>query len=78
MFLRQRNTLVVNHGRMLNRSHARPDRVLDSHGRVRMRFHAQPKVSGFVHRGLQFFHREFLRFRIAAMVSTAPLERTLM
>ena len=67
MFFRQCNTFVIDHGRVLDRSHARPDRILDSHGRVRMRFHAQSKVSGFVHRGLQFFHREFLRFRIAAM-----------
>ena len=67
MLLGQRDAFVVDHGRVLDRSHACPDRILDALGRVRMRLDAQSEVAGFIHRGLQFFRSEFLRFRIAAM-----------
>lgn len=67
MLLGEGDAFVVDHGGVLDRGHARADRVLDAFGGVSMRFDAQSKMAGLVDRGLQFLQRELLRVRIAAV-----------
>ena len=60
VLLGQRDALVINHGRVFDRGHAGPNRILDALGRVRMGLDSQSEVAGFIHRGLQFFGSKFL------------------
>ena len=55
VLLGQGDAFVVDHGGMLDRRDARPDRILDSLGRMRMRLHAQSEMAGLIHCGLQLF-----------------------
>jgi hypothetical protein len=78
VLLGQRDALLIDHGRVLDRGHAGPDRILDALGRVRMGLDSQSEVAGFIHRGLQLSGVNSCDFGLLPWVSTAPLERTLM